>query len=58
MEKGRPINHGTPGSPILVIINIIDPKHLISHLLRSSTWKSGRDYLFFCSGGFLIHKHF
>jgi len=52
MEKGRPINHGTPGSPILVIINIIDPKHLISHLLRSSTWKSGRDYLFFAQVGF------
>lgn len=46
MEKGKPISHGTPGSPVLLIINIINPKHLISRLLRSSDWKSGRAYFF------------
>ena len=57
MEKGRPISHGTPGSPVLLIINIINPKHLRSCFLRSSDWKSGRAYLFFLRWVFNSQAH-
>ena len=48
IERGSPISHGTPRSPVLRIINIINPEHLLSLICwnYSFGYQLGLDFFF------------